>query len=68
LAAKRSTSAAFAHAMTAFADGAFAEAAERFDDVLRADDGDGAARYLRGRALELAVSPAAWEGVDRAAK
>ena len=68
LAAKRKTATAFAGAVTAFVDGAFAEAAERFTDVLRLDDVDGAARYLHGRALELAASGVPWEGVDQAAK
>jgi class 3 adenylate cyclase len=68
LAAKRATADAFAKAVSAFAAGAFDEAAERFDDVLRRDDGDGAARYLHGRALELALSDMPWEGVDHAAK
>jgi class 3 adenylate cyclase len=68
LAAKRATVEPFAAAVSAFVAGAFAEAAERFNDVLRSDDADGAARYLHGRALELAESAAPWEGVDQAAK
>ena len=68
LAAKRATAEAFAGAVTAFVAGSFAEAAERFAGVLRADDADGAARYLHGRAIELAASDAPWEGVDQAAK
>jgi len=68
LAAKRATAVAFAGAVTAFVAGAFAEAAERFTDVLRSDDADGAARYLHGRAVELAAAGAPWEGVDQAAK
>jgi class 3 adenylate cyclase len=68
LVAKRATAEAFALAVTAFVAGSFAEAAERFTGVLRADDGDGAARYLHARAVELAESDAPWEGVDQAAK
>ena len=68
LAAKRATAEPFAAAVSAFVAGAFAEAAERFNDVLRSDEADGAARYLHGRALELAESAAPWEGVDQAAK
>jgi two-component system, sensor histidine kinase LadS len=67
-AAKRATAVAFAGAVTAFVAGSFADAAERFTGVLHGDDGDGAARYLHGRALELAASGAPWEGVDQAAK
>lgn len=67
-AAKKATAHAFDGAMTAFADGSFAEAAERFNDVLRADGADGAARYLHGRAVELALADGPWEGVDHAAK
>jgi two-component system sensor histidine kinase ChiS len=58
----------FAGAVAAFIAGTFEEAAERFAAVLAADDADGAARYLRGRALELAGSELPWEGVDQAAK
>ena len=68
LAAKRATAEAFTGAVSAFIAGAFGEAAERFGDVLRADDADGAAHYLHGRSLELAASEAPWEGVDQAAK
>jgi two-component system, sensor histidine kinase LadS len=68
LAAKRATAALFTDAVRAFGAGAFGEAAERFTGVLSADDSDGAARYLRGRALELAAAGAPWEGVDQAAK
>ncbi len=68
LAAKRATAEPFAAAVGAFVAGAFAEAAERFNDVLRRDAADGAARYLHGRALELAESESPWEGVDQAAK
>jgi two-component system, sensor histidine kinase LadS len=68
LAAKRATAVAFAGAVAAFMAGAFAEAVERFTDVLRSDDADGAARYLHGRAVELAAAGAPWEGVDQAAK
>lgn len=62
------TADAFAGAVTAFAAGAFDEAVERFDAVLQADGADGAATYLRARALELAGSGLPWEGVDQAAK
>jgi two-component system sensor histidine kinase ChiS len=68
LAAKRATAEAFSSAVSAFVAGAFGEAAEHFSDILRADDADGAARYLHGRALELATSEVPWEGVDQAAK
>ena len=68
LAAKRATAGAFAGAVTAFVAGEFAEAVERFMGVLRSDDADGAARYLHGRAVELAAAGAPWEGVDQAAK
>jgi hypothetical protein len=68
LAAKRATTALFADAVRAFEAGAFGEALERFTRVLGADDADGAARYLRGRALALAAAGAPWEGVDQAAK
>ena len=68
LAAKRATADDFAAAVTAFIAGSFDEAAERFTGVLRADELDGAARYLHGRAVELAASPTPWEGVDQAAK
>jgi adenylate cyclase len=68
LAAKRVTADAFAAAVSAFVAGDFAEAAERFTDVLHSDGADGAARYLHGRALELAAAGAPWEGVDQAAK
>jgi class 3 adenylate cyclase len=67
-AAKRATAEAFGAAVGAFVAGAFGEAAERFGDVLRSDEADGAARYLQGRAIELAASEAPWEGVDQAAK
>ncbi len=67
-AAKRATAETFAGAVAAFVAGDFAAAGERFADVLRADDADGAARYLRGRALELEAAGAPWEGVDSAAK
>jgi hypothetical protein len=36
--------------------------------VLGDDAADGAARYLHGRAVELAAAGAPWEGVDQAAK
>jgi two-component system, sensor histidine kinase LadS len=66
--AKRASAGAFARAVTAFVAGEFAEAVERFMAVLRHDDADGAARYLHGRAVELAAAGAPWEGVDQAAK
>ena len=66
--AKRATAELFAGGVTAFAGGSFAAAAECFDRVLRSDGADGAARYLHGRAVELAVSDVPWEGVDQAAK
>jgi class 3 adenylate cyclase len=67
-AAKRATGTAFAGAVTAFVAGEFAVAVERFMHVLREDAGDGAARYLYGRAVELAAAGAPWEGVYQAAK
>jgi hypothetical protein len=67
-AAKRATGTAFAGAVTAFVAGEFAVAVERFMHVLREDAGDGAARYLHGRAVELAAAGAPWEGVYQAAK
>jgi hypothetical protein len=67
-AAKQANSATFAAAMNAFTDGAFDEAIQRFDAVLRANAGDGAARYLHGRARDLAAAPTPWEGFDRSAK
>ncbi len=66
--AKRATADAFAGGVAAFVAGSFTEAAERFAGVLRSDDADGAARYLHGRAVELAASDVPWEGVDQAAK
>ena len=68
LAAKRATAEAFAGAMSAFAAGAFDAAAAAFAGVLGVDGADGAARYLHGRAIDLAAANASWEGVDRAAK
>lgn len=59
---------AFAQAVAAFADGAFARAQELFAGVLAADADDGAARYLLERARALEAEPGAWEGVDSAAK
>jgi class 3 adenylate cyclase len=67
-AAKHATAATFAEAVEAFVAGAFNEAAEAFAGVLARDDGDGAARYLRSRAVDLAGTGVSWEGVDRAAK
>jgi hypothetical protein len=66
--AKRATADAFAGGVAAFVAGSFVEAAECFSGVLRSDDADGAARYLHGRAVELAASDVPWEGVDQAAK
>ena len=68
LAVKRATAAAFAGAVSAFVAGEFAQAQAFFADVLRSDDADGAARYLHGRAVELAAAGNPWEGVDHAAK
>jgi class 3 adenylate cyclase len=67
-AAKHATAATFAEAVEAFVAGAFNEAAEAFAGVLARDDGDGAARSLRSRAVDLAGTGVSWEGVDRAAK
>jgi hypothetical protein len=68
LAAKHATATEFAAAVSAFVDGAFDDAAERFDGVLAIDGHDEAARYLQSRARELARSNAPWDGFDRAAK
>ncbi len=59
---------AFEAAVAAFVAGTFAEAAARFAAVSAADPDDGAARYLRERALALETAGGAWEGVDSAAK
>lgn len=67
-ASKLATAAAFDAAVEAFTAGDFHAAAEGFGALLRTDDADGAARYLQGRALELAGSGLPWEGVDQAAK
>jgi class 3 adenylate cyclase len=68
LAAKRASAPTFERALAAFLAGSFVEAARRFNEVLHGDALDGAARYLHGRAVELAESEMPWEGVDRAAK
>jgi hypothetical protein len=58
----------FSTAVEVFIAGAFVAAAEIFEDVLTRDPDDRAARYLQGRAMELATSGEPWDGVDRAAK
>ena len=68
LAAKQANAGTFDAAVAAFVAGAFAEAAALFRSVLQADGDDGAARYLESRALVLAATPGAWEGVDQANK
>jgi two-component system sensor histidine kinase ChiS len=68
LVAKHATAADFAAAVSAFVDGAFDDAAARFDGVLEVDSHDEAARYLQSRARELARADAPWDGFDRAAK
>ena len=67
-AAKLATLAAFDDAVRDFVNGRFTGAARAFEGVLANDPHDGAARYLQGRSLDLAVNAVAWEGVDRAAK
>jgi class 3 adenylate cyclase len=67
-AAKLASHAAFTAAMNAFSAGMFADAIAGFDGVLRADADDGAARYLHGRARDLAMADTPWDGFDRAAK
>ena len=59
---------AFDDAVRAFANGEFSGAGEGFGAVLARNPDDGAARYLQGRAIELAASAEPWEGVDHAAK
>lgn len=68
LAAKHATAGPIAAAVDAFVAGAFADAVQRFNNVLAVDDHDGAARYLQARAVELAAADAPWPGFDRAAK
>ncbi len=68
LAAKHATAAAFDAAVNAFVAGTFDDAAARFAAVLAADGHDDAARYLEGRARELASAGLPWDGFDRAAK
>ena len=67
LAAKHATADAFGAAVTSFVDGAFGDAVARFEAVLDVDGHDDAARYLVGRARELAAAGTPWDGFDRAA-
>jgi adenylate cyclase len=67
-AAKRAAAPTFDRAVAAFVAGAFADAAALFAAVSGADPDDGAARYLRERALALEAAGDPWEGVDQAAK
>jgi class 3 adenylate cyclase len=66
--AKIETIAQFAGAVKAFVAGSFVDAGLGFEDVLASDPDDRAARYLQGRAIELATSGEPWDGVDHAAK
>jgi class 3 adenylate cyclase len=67
-AAKVAQAGDFDAAVRAFVNGAFEQAATAFEALLACNPSDGAARYLQGRAIDLAASAVAWEGVDSAAK